>query len=105
MGRFRIVRGGAGPPTRSGRSEKGQVIGPESNAAPTRSATLGTELHCMHPVKAAAIARQVLKVSDNAHKSELPLHKAPETDRRILQSSITQNKLAARHGVHDRPLK
>jgi hypothetical protein len=34
-------------------------------------------------------------------KSELPLHKAPETDRRILQSSVTQNKLAARHGVHD----
>ena len=51
--------------------------------------------NCVHPVKAAAHARQALKVSDHAHKSELPLHKAPETDRRILQGSITQNKLAA----------
>ena|SRR6516165_7391726 len=45
------------------------------------------------------------QVSGNARKSELPLHKAPETDRRILQSSVTQNKLAARHGVHNRPVK
>ena len=55
----------------------------------------GKRRSCVHPVKAAAIARQALKVSDHAHKSELPLHKAPETDRRILQDSVTQNKLAA----------
>ena len=38
----------------------------------------------------------------NSRKSELPLHKALETDRRIPEP-VTQNKLAARHGVHDRP--
>jgi hypothetical protein len=58
-------------------------------------AAAGKRRSCVHPVKAAAIARQALKVSDHAHKSELPLHKAPETDRRILQGSVTQNKLAA----------
>ena len=58
-------------------------------------AAAGKRRDSVHPVKAAAIARQALKLSDHAHKSELPLHKAPETDRRILQGSVTQNKLAA----------